>query len=94
MLGNTVDASYGWYYPYFVANADVAVLALVTLECAVFLCDGQLLIYRTVGILESACKVCLEVVLVYPRSGFQGLTCVADGITVFDYVLAFLLVFE
>lgn len=94
VLGNAVDASYGRHNPYFVAYADVAVLALVAFEGALFLGDGEFLAHGVVGVLESACKVCLEVVLVHPRSCFEGLACVADRVAVFDYVLAFLFVFE
>ena len=88
-FGNAVDAADGGHNPYFVAYADVAVLAHVTLKGSIFVFDGKLFVDRLIRVFERAAKIGLEIVLVDPVAGLQVLAGVTDGIAVLDDVFTF-----
>ena len=87
-LGNTIDTANSRYNPYLVAYTDIAILADISFEGALLVLDGQWLVDGLVGVFEGSAEVGLQVVLVDPVAGFQVLTCMTDGIAVFDDVFA------
>ena len=89
LLCDSVHAAHSRDHPDFVSYTYFAVLANESLEGAVLLCDAQLLVYRVVGVLQSSCKIGLEIILVHPFALLQVLLGVADWITVLDDVLSF-----
>ena len=89
LLGNTVNATYGWNHPNLVTCSHFAVLAHVTLEGSALVGDVQLLFHRIVGIFQSAGKIGLEIVLVNPLALLQVFLGVTDRVAVLDDVLSF-----
>ena len=87
-FGHAIDAANGGHHPYLVAHAHVAVLAHISLKGSIFLLDAKFFVYRLICIFKRATEVGFQVLLVYPFSGLQVLTCVANGIAVFNNVLA------
>ena len=89
---NTIDTSYGRYNPYFITYSDITILTHISLKSPVLLCYCQLFVNRIVGVFQRAGEICLEIVLVNPLTGFQGLSCVAYRIAILYYIFAFCLV--
>ena len=85
---NAVDASHGRDYPYLVANPDVAVLALITLESQTLVRRRDVDQLRVVAVFEQAVEVGFDVVLVHPLAFGLGLAGMTDRITVFDHIFA------
>ena len=88
-LGDAVHATYGRNHPNLVSHTDLAILADIALEGAVFLGDVEGLIDWIVCIFQRAGEVGLEVVLVDPLALFQVFLGMTDRVSILDDVRSF-----
>ena len=94
LVGNAVHAAHGRDNPNLVSHAHVAVFAAVTFEGAVFMGDAKFHVDRVVRVFQQSGQVGLDLLLVNPMSLFYGHQRVSDGVTVFDYLVAFGKIFQ
>ena len=93
-LSNAVDTAYRGNNPYLITHTHITILTLIALEGAVLFLDGQFFANGVVGIFERTGKIGLQIILVDPVTGFQILTCMTDGIAVFDDVFSLFDIFD
>ena len=89
LVGNAIDTTYSGDNPHLVAHTHIAILATIAFEGQSFVGDIQLHLHGVIGIVEQACQVGLDLILVDPLSLLHILGGMTDGVTILDDVLAF-----
>ena len=94
LFGYSVHAAHSGHYPYLVSYAHLAIGSLIAHKGSFLLRNVELLVYRLIAVLQSACKVGFQVVFVNPCAGLHGFLGMANGVAILDDVLALGHVFQ